>query len=139
MSTNSKKITRIFVSQGSIEKRETGLNFFGFCSFLKEVLYPKSLVVPIKGSLRWHLFSMSRKIFENLIIPNPLLRTHTCPYQGLRSANISGNFVYVLNRWSLNWSTWFRKNQKGNNRLVIGKWKTITNWKMVLKIFSARY
>ena len=33
MSTNSKKITRIFVSQGSIEKRETGLNFFGFLQF----------------------------------------------------------------------------------------------------------
>ena len=41
-----------------------------------------------------------RKIFRKTSISNPLIRTRTCAYQGVRNASFSGNFAYVLNGWS---------------------------------------
>ena len=37
------------------------------------------------------------------IISNPLIRTCTCSYQGVRIVSFSQNFAYVLNRWSPNY------------------------------------
>ena len=37
-----------------------------------------------------------RKIFRKTI-SNPLIRTRTCAYQGVRNVNFAENFAYVLN------------------------------------------
>ena len=37
-----------------------------------------------------------RKIFRKTNISNPLIRTHTCAYQGVRNVTFSENFAYVL-------------------------------------------
>ena len=42
-----------------------------------------------------------RKIFRKINISNPLIRTRTCAYQGVRNVSFSGNFAYVLNGWPL--------------------------------------
>ena len=38
-----------------------------------------------------------RKIFRKTNISNPLIRTRTCAYQGVRNVSFSENFAYVLN------------------------------------------
>ena len=40
-----------------------------------------------------------RKIFRKTNISNPLIRTRTCAYQGVRNVSFPENFVYVLNGW----------------------------------------
>ena len=40
-----------------------------------------------------------RKIFRKTNISNPLIRTHTCAYQGIRNVSFLENFAYVLNGW----------------------------------------
>ena len=40
----------------------------------------------------------ARKIFRKTNISNPLIRTRTCAYQGVRNVSFSENFTYVLNR-----------------------------------------
>ena len=42
-----------------------------------------------------------RKIFRKTNISNPLIRTRTCAYQGVRNISFSENFSYVLNGWPL--------------------------------------
>ena len=41
-----------------------------------------------------------RKIFRKTNISNPLIRTHSCAYQGVRNVSFSENFAYVLNKLS---------------------------------------
>ena len=41
------------------------------------------------------------KIFRKTDISNPLIRTPTCAYQGVRDVSLSENFAYVLNGWPL--------------------------------------
>ena len=43
-----------------------------------------------------------RKIFRKTNISNPLIRTRTCAYQGVRNVSFLENFAYVLNGWLLN-------------------------------------
>ena len=38
-----------------------------------------------------------RKIFQKTNISEPLIRTRTCAYQGVRNVSFSENFAYVLN------------------------------------------
>ena len=40
---------------------------------------------------------------QKTIISNPLIRTCTCAYQGVRIASFSQSFAYVLNRWPPNY------------------------------------
>ena len=40
-----------------------------------------------------------RKIFRKTNMSNPLIRTSTCAYQGVRNVSFSENFAYVLNGW----------------------------------------
>ena len=40
-----------------------------------------------------------RKISRKTNISNPLIRTSTCAYQGVRNVSFSENFAYVLNGW----------------------------------------
>ena len=40
-----------------------------------------------------------RKFFRKTNISNPLIRTRTCAYQGVRNVSFSENFAYVLNGW----------------------------------------
>ena len=49
--------------------------------------------VPVKGSFIKYV----RKIFRKTNISNPLIRTRTCAYQGVRNVSFSENFAYVLN------------------------------------------
>ena len=42
-----------------------------------------------------------RKIFRKTNISNPLIRTHTCAYQGVTNVSFSENFACVLNKWCL--------------------------------------
>ena len=42
-----------------------------------------------------------RKIFRKTNISNPLIRTCSCAYQGVRNISSLENFAYVLNGWSL--------------------------------------
>ena len=37
-----------------------------------------------------------RKIFRDTNISNPLIRTRTCAYQGVKNVSLSENFAYVL-------------------------------------------
>ena len=46
-----------------------------------------------------HSFSTFAKFTD---ISYPLIRTRTCPYQGVRNVSFSENFAYVLNEWSVN-------------------------------------
>ena len=39
-----------------------------------------------------------RKIFRKTNISNPLIRTHTCAYQGVTNVSFSENFACVLNK-----------------------------------------
>ena len=39
---------------------------------------------------------------QKTIISNPLIRTCTCAYQGVRIVSFSQNFAYLLNRWPPN-------------------------------------
>ena len=43
----------------------------------------------------------ARNIFRKTNISNPLIRTRTCAYQGVRNVSFSENFAYVLNGWPL--------------------------------------
>ena len=38
-----------------------------------------------------------RKIFRKTNMSNPLIRTRTCAYQGVRTVGFSENFAYVVN------------------------------------------
>ena len=38
-----------------------------------------------------------RKISRKTNISNPLIRTHTCAYQGVRNVSFSENLAFVLN------------------------------------------
>ena len=40
-------------------------------------------------------------MFRKTNISNPLIRTRTCAYQGVRNVSFSENFAYVLNAWPL--------------------------------------
>ena len=53
--------------------------------------------VPVKGSFIKYV----RKIFRRTNISNPLIRTRTCAYQGVRNVSFSKNFEYVPNGWPL--------------------------------------
>ena len=46
-----------------------------------------------------------RKIFQKTNISDPLIRTRTCAYQGVRIVYFLENFGYVLNGWSLKRTT----------------------------------
>ena len=41
------------------------------------------------------------KIFRKTNISNPLIRTRTCGYQGVRNVSFSEHFAYVVNGWPL--------------------------------------
>ena len=47
----------------------------------------------LKGLSIWHV----RKIFRKTDISDPLIRTRTCAYQGIRNVSFSENFAYALN------------------------------------------
>ena len=55
----------------------------------------------ISNEVRDHLFSTNAKFFEKLTFLNPLIRTRSCAYQGVRKVSFSENFAYVLNGRSL--------------------------------------
>ena len=40
----------------------------------------------------------ARKIFQKTNISNPLIRTRTCAFLGVRNVSFSENFAYILNR-----------------------------------------
>ena len=42
----------------------------------------------------------TQKIFRKTKIPDPLIRTRTCAYYGVRNVSFSENFAYALNGWS---------------------------------------
>ena len=44
-----------------------------------------------------------RIIFRKTNISNPLIRTHTCAYQGIRNVSFSENFAYILNPEDHGW------------------------------------
>ena len=50
-----------------------------------------------------------RKIFRETNISNPLIRTRTCVYQGVRNVSFSENFVYIPNGWPLSIYFWYEK------------------------------
>ena len=56
-------------------------------------------VISLKGSSIKYLL----KIFRKTNISNPLTRTRTHAYHGIRNVSFSENFAYVLNGWLLNY------------------------------------
>ena len=42
-----------------------------------------------------------RTIFQKTNIPNPLRRTRSCAYQGVRNVSFSESFAHGLNGWPL--------------------------------------
>ena len=72
----------------------------GWC-FWEGRWYPDAQYVVWNGLIQsethWGLFiKYVRKIFRKTNISNPLIRTRTCAYQGVRNVSSSENFSYVL-------------------------------------------
>ena len=65
----------------------------------KAVILPKDFHWQIINH-RGPFIKYVRKIFRKTIISNPLIRTRTCAYQGVRNVS-SENFAYILNGWPL--------------------------------------
>ena len=59
---------------------------------------PSYVCDPWKIVSRDHSFSTYAKFCEKLAFFDPLIRTRTCPYQGVRNVSSSENFAYVLNK-----------------------------------------
>ena len=58
--------------------------------------------VNLDGNTIWgHPLSTYAKVFEKLTFLTPLIRTRTCPYQGVRNVRFLANFAYVPNEGSL--------------------------------------
>ena len=61
-------------------------------------------IIPVEHD---HVYDMGSsisyvgKIFRKLNISYPLLRSHTCAYQGEKKVSFSETFAYVLNGWPL--------------------------------------
>ena len=66
------------------------LSYFNCC---KTKAVAQSSVEKLTGSL----IQYACKIFQKTNISYPLIRTRTCPCQGLRNISLSENFVHVLN------------------------------------------
>ena len=52
--------------------------------------------------VRGHPLSTYAKFSEKLTFLDPLIRTRTYAYQGVRRFSFSENFAYVINGWPLN-------------------------------------
>ena len=61
-----------------------------------------------------------RKIFRKTDISNPLIRTRTCAYQGVKNVSFSEDFAYLLNGWPL-----------ANFLLLPGILNTYRSWNMI--------
>ena len=69
---------------------------------MKELL--ELFTIKINHLLKIHLGKEAsvkyvRNISRKSNIPNPLIRTRTCAYQGVRNVSFSENLAYVLNGW----------------------------------------
>ena len=52
-----------------------------------------------RANIRGSSIKYVHKIFRKTNISNPLIRTRTCAYQGVRNVSFSKNFASVLNGW----------------------------------------
>ena len=84
-------------------KTSENLNVYNvFCNIAK----PRERLDPLSANpTKW---SNTIKQFigccrRKTIISNPLIRTCTCAYQGVRIVSLLQNFAYVLNRWPPNY------------------------------------
>ena len=68
-------------------------SFFLQCSVFQRSLLSSSL----HGFLKESSIKYVCKIFRKTNVSNPLIRTRTCAYQGVRNVSFSENFAYVLN------------------------------------------
>ena len=71
-------------------------------------IHPTKMAPSRKGSPEGSPIKYIRKIFRKANISNPLIRTRTCAYQGVRNVSFSENFAYVLYGCPLNaiWKWW---------------------------------
>ena len=71
-----------------------------FIDFLESKIYRNLKVAKFQILFPWgSSIKYVRKIFRKTNISNPLKRTPTYAYQGVRNVSFSENFAYALNGW----------------------------------------
>ena len=74
----------------------TSLNLFFVTEYVKTRSYGSTGPLGVGLSIKY-----VHKIFQKTNISNPLIRTRTCAYQGVRNVIFTEYFAYVLNRSSI--------------------------------------
>ena len=77
-----------------IRANSTFRTLFDFKKLKNNILLRYLLFFVMIASIR-----LSSTIFRKTNISNPLMRTRTCTYQGVRNVSFSENFAYVFNGW----------------------------------------